>query len=161
MTKKGILKSDVKDLKASDKKLSFNIPSICVQTKAGQFIHGKVERVPSTKKLRVDKKLTRKHQSYLQVELSGNHHGVRRFDHFTSELHKVIGKVMDFEPTLVVGLFPNSPDSHKARPFLHDPSTVLSYYRAKLYTSQDLYIAEGKPTSVKKFCGSRLICYCI
>ena len=65
MTKKGIIKSDIKDLKAAGKSLSFNVPGICVQTKAGQFIHDKVDRLPFAKKIRIDKKFTRNHQSYL------------------------------------------------------------------------------------------------
>ena len=72
MTKKSILKSGMKDLKAVGKSLSFDVPGTCVQTKAGRFIHGKVERLPFAKKIRVDKKFTRKHQSYLQVQVNGN-----------------------------------------------------------------------------------------
>ena len=49
----------MKDIQASGKKLSFSEPDICVQTKVRQFIHGKVERVPIAKKIRVDKKFTR------------------------------------------------------------------------------------------------------
>ena len=60
---------------------------------------------------------------------------------------------MDFEKTLVVIPYPDGPDSYKARPFSHDPSTLASYWKAKLYTSQDLYIADGKPTSAKIFVG--------
>ena len=70
-----------------------------MQTKEGQFIHGKVERLPFAKKI---KKFTRKHQSYLQVQVSGNLHGVGRYDHFITELHTVIGEIIDSEPTLVV-----------------------------------------------------------
>ena len=79
LTKKSILKSDIKDILAretSGKKLSFAEPGICVQTKAGQFIHGKVNRVPFAKKIRLDKRFTRKHKSYLQVKLGGNHHRI-------------------------------------------------------------------------------------
>ena len=153
MTKKGILKSDIKDLKASGKSLSFDVPGICVRTKAGSFIHGKVERIFFAKQIRVDKKYTRNHQSYLQVQVSGNIHGVRRYEHFITELRTVIGEIMDFEQTLVVLPYPNGPDSHKARPFLHDPSTLASAWKAKMYIAEDLYIADGKPTTVKMFMG--------
>ena len=85
--------------------------------------------------------------------MCGNHHGNRRFDHFISELRAVIGVIMDFEKTLVVIPYPDGPDSYKAWPFSHDPSTLASYWKAKPYASQDLYIADGKPTSVKIFVG--------
>ena len=161
MTKKSILKSDIKDLKAAGKNLSFNVPGICVQTKAGRFIHSKVECLPFVKKIRVDKKCTRKHQSYLQVQVSGNLQGVRRYDHFITELRTVIGEIVDFKPTLVVVPYPNGPDSHKARPFLHDPSTLASYWKVKMYTAQNLYIADWKPTSVNVFVGHDSSTCCI
>ena len=68
LTKKGILKSDIKNLKASGKSLTFDVASVCVQTKAGRFLVDKVDRQPFAKKIRVEKQFTRNHQSYIQVQ---------------------------------------------------------------------------------------------
>ena len=70
LTKKSIIKSNIKDLKATGKSLTFNVPGTCVQTKAGRFIQGKVDCLPFAEKICVDKKFTRTHQSYIQVQVS-------------------------------------------------------------------------------------------
>ena len=59
---------------------------------------------------------------------------------------------MSFEPTLVVILYPDGPESHKGRPFAHKASTLVSTYKCKIFVS-NLCIAPGKPTMVKVFVG--------
>ena len=153
MTKKGIIKSNIKDLKAASKSLTFDVPGTCVQTKAGRFIQGKIDCQPFAKKIRVEKKFTRNNQFYIQVQVSGNIHGVWKYEHFVEEFCTVIGVIMDFEKSLVVVPYPDGPESHKGRPFAHDPSILVSSWKYKIYISEDLYIAYGKPTSVKLFVG--------
>ena len=58
---------------------------------------------------------------------------------------------MKFEKSLVVVPYPDGPESLKGRPFAHDLSTLVSSWKCKIYTEEDLYIADGKPTSVKLF----------
>ena len=58
--------------------------------------------------IRVEKQFTRNHQSYILVQVSGNIHGVWKYDHFVEKFREMIGVVMDLEkallsfPTLVV-----------------------------------------------------------
>ena len=59
---------------------------------------------------------------------------------------------MKFTSPFVVVLFPEGPDSHKGRPFAHDPSVLVSTWTCKVYIS-NLYIAPEKPTTVKVFVG--------
>ena len=51
LTSKGILKSDMKELKVGGKKLTFDVASISIKTKAGGFLTGKVPRQPFPKKI--------------------------------------------------------------------------------------------------------------
>ena len=153
LTKKDIIKSDIKDLEAAVKSLTFDVPGTCMQTKAGRFIQGKVDCLPFAKKIRVDKKFTRTHQSYIHVQVCGNLHGVKKYDHLVEEFCMVTNEIMDFESTLVVVPYPNGPDSHKARPFAYDPSTLVNTWKCKMYIDQNLYIADSKPTSIKLFVG--------
>ena len=152
MTKKGILKSDIKDLKAPGKSLTFDVAGACVQTKVRRFIQGKVERQPFAKRIHFEKKFTRNHQSYIQVQVSGNIHRIRKYKHFVEEF-RTIGVIMDLEKILVVIPYPDDPESHKGRLFAHDPSTLVSSWKCKIYIDEDLYVADGKPTSVKLFVG--------
>ena len=109
LTKKGILKSDSKNLKAGGKSLTFDIANVCVQTKAGRFLTGKVDCHPFAKKIRVEKQFTRKHQSYILVTVSGNIHGIWNYDHFVEKFREMIGVIMDFEKSLVVISYPGGP----------------------------------------------------
>jgi len=113
----------------------------------------KVPRQPLSKKIRVDKQITRKHQTYIQVTVSGNIHGVRKYDHFVLVFCEMIGVIKSFEPSLVVIPYPGSEESNKGRPFTHEPSTLVSSWKCKVYINADFYIADGKPTTVKVFVG--------
>ena len=64
----------------------------------------------------------------------------------------LIAVLMKFTSLFVVIPFPEGPDSHKSLPFAHDSSVLVSTWIAKVYVS-DLYIAPGKPTTVKVFVG--------
>ena len=101
LTKKGILKSNTKNLKAGGKSLTFDVASICVQTKAGRFLTGKVGHQPFAKKIRVEKQFTKNHQSYILVQVSGNIYGVQKYNHFVEKFCEMIGVVVDFEKALL------------------------------------------------------------
>ena len=48
---------------------------------------------------------------------------------------------------------PGGEESDKGRPFAHEPSTLVSSWKCKVYINEDIYIADGKPTTVKVFVG--------
>ena len=95
---------------------------------------------------------TTKFQTYLELQVSGNLHGVKKYDHFVTEFQALLAVLMKFTSRFVVIPFPEGPDSLQDRPFAHDPSVVASTWRAKVYVN-DLYISPGKPTTVKVFVG--------
>ena len=95
----------MKDLKAGGKSLTFDVASVSVKTKAGRFLTGKVCQ-PFAKKIRVEKQFTRKHQTYIQVTVSGNIYRVRKYDHFVEKFREMIGVIMAFETSLVVIPYP-------------------------------------------------------
>ena len=152
LTAKGILKSDSKDLQVGGKKLTFDVVCKSIKTKAGRFLTDKVARQPFAKKVCVQKQFSRKFRSYIQVTVSGNIYGVKKWEHFVKELCGFTGVLMSFETTLVVISYPDGPESHKGRPFAHKASTLVSTYRYKIFVSA-VYIAPGKPTTVKVFVG--------
>ena len=116
----------MKDYKTGRKSLTFDQPAKSVKTKAGRFLQGKITHQPFAKKICVEKKFTRKYQTYLEVTVSGNHHGIKRWDHFVKKFRAMIGALIEFEPKLVIKPFPDSKDSIKARPFMHKASTLAS-----------------------------------
>ena len=126
LTANRILKSNIKDLKIEGKKLTFDVASVSVNTKEGRFLTGKVPCQPFAKKIRVEKQFSRKHQTYIQVTVSGNIYGVKKYDHFVKEFREMIGVVMSFEPSLVVIPYPGGDESHKGRSFVQEPSTLVS-----------------------------------
>ena len=67
----------------------------------------------------------------------------------------MIAVIMEFEPSLVVIPYPGGVESHKGRPFAHEATISVSSYRCEVYTNE-LFIAEGKPTTVKVFVGHDL-----
>ena len=130
----------------------FDIVGKSIKTKTGRFISGKIKRQPFAKKICVAKQFSTKYQSYLQIQVSGNIFGVKKWEHFVKEFRGLIGLLVSFKTTLVVIPFPDRPESHKGRPFAHEPSTLVSTYKCKVYVS-DLFISPGKPTTVKVFVG--------
>ena len=152
LTAKSILKSDMKDLKVGDKRLTFDVTSISIKTKAGRFLNGKVSRQPFVKKIRVQKQFSRKHQPYVQVTVCGNIFGVRKYDHCVKEFRELIAVIMGFEASLVVIPYPGGAESHKVRPFAHGATTLVSSYKCKIYTN-DIFIADRKPATVNVFVG--------
>ena len=145
----------MKQLKAGRKSLTFDVASVSVKTKAGRFLTGRITRQPFAKKICVEKKFTRKYQTYIQVTVAANLYGVKRWDHFVDMFREMIGAIMEFEPSLVVIPFPDSKDAlkNKARPFTHEPSVLCSTWACKGYHQEKIYIAEGQPTTVKLFVG--------
>ena len=85
LTAKAILKSDSKGLKVVGKTLTFNIVGKSIKTKTGRFILGKIKRQPFAKKICVAKKFSIKYQSYLQLQVSGNIFGVKKWEDFVKE----------------------------------------------------------------------------
>ena len=152
LTTKSVLKSDSKGLKVGGKTLTFDIVGNSTKTKTGRFIEGKIRRLPFATKICVAKQFSTKYQSYLELQVSGNILGVKKWDHFVTEFRGIIDVLMKFTSPLVVIPFPDGPDSHKGRPFMHDPSGLVSTWKAKIYVN-DLYITPGKPTKVKVFVG--------
>ena len=129
LTVKGILKSDINDLKVDSKKLTFDVASKSIKTKAGRFFTGKVADQPFAKKIRVQKQFIRKYQSYIQVTVCGNIFGVRKYDHFAKDFCELIAVIMGFEPSLVVIPYPGGTESHKGRPLAHEATTLVSSYK--------------------------------
>ena len=143
----------MKDLKVVGKKLTFDIASVSIRTKAGRFLTSKVTRQPCAKKiLRVQKQFSRKHHTYIQVTVCGNIFGIRKYHHFVKEFHEIISVIMGLEPSLVIIPYPGGAESHKGHPFAHEATILVSSYECKIYTN-DIYIADGKPTTVKVFVG--------
>ena len=64
----------------------------------------------------------------------------------------MIAVIMGFKPSLVVIPYPGGDESHKGRPFAHKATTLVSSWKCKIYTN-DIYIADGKPITVKVFVG--------
>ena len=156
LTTKGILKSDMKNCKVGRKSLTFDAPSVMVKTKAGRFLSGRMTHQPFVKKICLEQKFTRKCQTYIQVTVPANIHGVKRWGAFVESLRDMITTVlMEFEPNLVVIPFPESKDAikNRARPFMYVASSLSSTYVCKGYHQEGLYIAEGQPTIVKIFVG--------
>ena len=152
MTTKAVLQSDSKGLKVGGKTLTFDIIGKSVKTKAGRFIENKVRRLPFATKIGVSKEFSTTFQTYLELQVSGNLHGVKKWDHFVEEFRRLIELLMKFTTKFVMIPFPDGPDSHKGRPFEKDPSILSSTWTCKIYV-QDLYIGPGKPTTVKVFVG--------
>ena len=71
---------------------------------------------------------------------------------FVKEFRELIAVIMGFEPSLVVIPYPGGTESHKGRPFTHEALTLVSSYKCKIYMN-DLFIIDGKPTTVKIFIG--------
>ena len=152
LTTKSVLKSDSKGLKVGGKKLTFDIVDKSTKTMAERFLEGKVKRLPFATKIGVSEHFKTKYQTDLQLQVSGNIFGVKKWDHFVTEFRGLIEVLMKFTSPLVVIPFPDGPDSHKGRPFSHDPALLVSTYKCKVYVS-NLYIAPGKPMMVKVFVG--------
>ena len=64
----------------------------------------------------------------------------------------MIGVIMSFKPNLAVVPYTGGDESHKGRPFAHEATILVSSWRCKIYTN-DIYIADGKPTTIKVFVG--------
>ena len=143
----------MKNCKAGKKSLTFDVASVSVKTKAGRFFMGRITCQPFAKKICVEKKFTRKYQTYIQVTVAANLYGVKRWAHFVDMFREIIGALMEFKPRLVVIPFPDSKDALKARPFTHEPSILCSTYACKPYHQENIYIAKGKPTTAKVFVG--------
>ena len=124
-----------------------------MKTKAGRFLQGKITHQPFAKKICVEQKFSRKYQTYLEVTVAGNHHGKNKWQHFVEKLREMVEVLIQFEPKLVIIPFPDSKDSIKARPFMHEASTLASSGSAKRYHAEDNYIADGMPTTTKIFVG--------
>ena len=150
LTTKSVLKSDSEGLIVGGKTLTFDIVGNSTKPKTGRFIEGKIRRLPFATKISVSKHFSTKYQSYLELQVSGNILGVKKWDHFVTEFRGIIDVLMKFTSPFVVIPFPDGPDSHKGRPFMHNPSGLVSTWKAKIYVN-DLYIAPGKPTTVKVF----------
>ena len=136
LTAKGILKSDMKDLKVGGKKLTFDVACISLKTKTRRFLTDKVPCQPFAKRLCVPKKFSRKHQTYIQVTVCGNTFGVRKYDHFVRFFQEMITALISFEPSLVVIPYPGGVDSHKGRPFVNEATTLVSFYKCKIYIDE-------------------------
>ena len=88
--------------------------------------------------------------------MSGNIHGVSKYDCFSSVFCEIIGVIMSFEPSLVVIPYPSGEESNKGHPFTHKPSTLVSSWKCKVYINAGFYITNGKSTTVKVFVGRDL-----
>ena len=75
------------------------------------------------------------------------------YNHFVEKFREMINVIMAFEPILVVIPYPGGNKSHKGHPFAHRPSILVSYWKCKVYINEDIYITDGKPTTVKVFVG--------
>ena len=58
--------------------MTFDVVGKSIKTKMGHFLTGKVTRQPFAKKVCVQKKFSRKFQSYIQVTVSGDIFGVKK-----------------------------------------------------------------------------------
>ena len=145
----------MKSCKVGRKSLTFDAPSVPLKTKTGRFLTGRRTHQPFSKKICLEKKYTRKYQTYIQVTVSTNIHGIKRWAHFVESLRDIITVLMEFEPNLVVIPFPDSKDAikNRSRPFMYVPTSLSSTYICKGYHQEGLYIAEGQPTIVKLFVG--------
>ena len=59
---------------------------------------------------------------------------------------------MKFEPCLVIIPYPDSDSTKTGRPFANNCSMLSSSHWCQIYID-NLYIAEGRPTTVKMFVG--------
>ena len=155
LTSKGILKSDMKGCKKGKKSLTFVAPSVPLKTKTGRFLTGRRTYQPHAKKISMEKRFTRKYQTYIQVTVPANICGIKRWDYFLEYLKKLIEILIEFEPKIVVIPFPGSKDAAKnrSRPFMYAPTPLSSCFIAKGYHQEGLYISEGVPTITKLFVG--------
>ena len=132
--------------------MTFNITGKSVKTKTGHFIKGKIRRLPFATKISVAQQFSTKFQTYLELQVSGNMHGVKKWDHFVTEFQGLVTVLIKFTSSFVVIPFPEGPDSHKGRPFANNPLVLVSTWTCTVYVS-DLYIALVKPTTVKVLVG--------
>ena len=154
LTAKGILKSDIKDLKVGGKQLTFDPGYISIWTKTSCFLTGKVTCQPFAKRLCVPKKFSRKHHTYIEVTICGNMFGVRKSDHFVKYFREMLVMLMAFEPSLVIP-YPEGATSNKGRPFINKCLTISSSYKCQIYVDK-LSIVNGTPTTVKLFVGHNM-----
>ena len=75
-------------------------------------------------------------------------YGVRKYDHFLPRFRERIGPLMELEPTLIIIPYPDRPTTKTGRLFSKDCSMLSNTTRVRIYVDE-LYVAEGKPTTVK------------
>ena len=96
LTNKAVLKSDSKGLKVGRKTLTFDITGKSIKSKTGHFIEGKVRPQPFATKISVAQQFSTKFQSYLELQVSGNMHGLKKWDHFVTEFRGLSAFPMKF-----------------------------------------------------------------
>ena len=64
--------------------------------------------------------------------------------------------IMQFEPHLVIIPYPNNDSSKTGRPFANDCSILSSSHWCQIYID-NLYIAKGRPATVKMFVGQDML----
>ena len=97
----------------------------------------------------------REYQSFLEVTICGNMFGAMKYPHFVQQFRDMMTDIMQFEPRLVIIPYLDKDLAKKGRPFANDCSMLISSYRSQIYIKL-LYIAEGRPTTVKVFVGHNM-----
>ena len=145
---KAILKNEMKDLKYQGKNLTFDIACVPTKTKTDRFLTGKTTHQPFSKRQCVPKQFTKQCQSFYEVTICVNMFGVMKYPLFVQQFRDMMTDIMQFEPHLVIILYPDKDHAKKVLPFANDCFMLFSSYRCQIYI-ESLYIAEGRPTTVK------------
>ena len=130
--------------------LTFNPDCVSHKTVGGHFISGTAQKVPPAKRQKLEKHFARKYQTFIDVTVPGNLHGVHKTSSFLQNLRVLVVAIMGLEKRLVVLPFPDRPLNAKCRPFQGDASMLSGVSKACLYL-EDLWVKEGQDTIVKMF----------
>ena len=94
-TTKSILKGSKKKLTIQG--LTFKDDCVSRKTVGGLFISGSSQKVPPAKRQKVEKHFARKHQTFIDVTVPGNLHGVHKSTSFLQNFRLIIAAIMGLE----------------------------------------------------------------
>ena len=102
------------------------------------------------KRQRTEKRYSRAHQSFLDLCIAGNSHGINCIANFMTNLRSVFTLLFKRDSKLVVLANPGRTDNVKFRPIQYDASLMSSQSRVR-HMVKKLWIEEGGDTKIKSF----------
>ena len=147
-TMEGILCQFKKKQKASA--LTFSPEVVCRKTCVGHFISSTIQKIPTAKKQKLDKIYERAHQTYIDVTVSGNHHGNPKHSVFLENLWSIICVFFGLDRSMLFLSYPDCATTSKNCPMQGDTYILSSLTQARMYVDK-IYIWDDEESPIKLF----------